>query len=75
MLRKKADLLVSQGKNEEALAAIDQAVTLMPRTVELMLRKGEILTLLKRTDQALLIYDDVLARDSAQRPRPSLQGA
>ncbi|MGD0817344.1 MAG: tetratricopeptide repeat protein [Methanomassiliicoccales archaeon] len=65
LLRKKADLLVSQEKNEEALTAIDQAVTLMPRTVDLMLRKGEILTLLKRTDQALLIYDDVLARDSS----------
>ena len=65
LLRKKVDLLVSQNKYEEALTAIDQAVALMPRTVELMLRKGEILNLLKRTDQALLIYDDVLARDSA----------
>ncbi|HEY3420917.1 MAG TPA: tetratricopeptide repeat protein [Methanomassiliicoccales archaeon] len=64
LLKRKADLLVSQERYEEALTAIDQAVTLMPRNVEMMLRKGEILTLLKRTDQALLIYDDVLARDS-----------
>ncbi len=65
LLRKKADLLVSQERYEEALLAIDQAVTLMPRTAELMLRKGEILNLLKRTDQAMLIFDDVLARDSS----------
>ena len=65
ILRKKAELLVSQGRNDEALAAIDQALTLMPRTVELLLRKGELLGQLKRADEALLVYDDVLARDPA----------
>jgi tetratricopeptide (TPR) repeat protein len=57
----KAQVLLSLGQAEEALACYDLALAHAPSEAELHLRRGQALERLKRHDEALVCYDRALA--------------
>jgi tetratricopeptide (TPR) repeat protein len=57
----KAQVLLSLGQTEEALACYDRALVEAPNQAEIHLRRGQALERLKRFDEAIASYDRALA--------------
>ena len=52
-------------RDDEALAAFDRALALMPMHLNLKVNRANLLVQMARTDEAMAGYDDVLQRDAA----------
>jgi predicted O-linked N-acetylglucosamine transferase (SPINDLY family) len=61
-------VLSATGRNDEALAAIDEAIARYPNNLRLIAQRGVILERLRRYGEAIQIYERVLARDPALAP-------
>jgi len=63
---KRAALLVVEKKDEEALVLLDKAVVQTHRDLRLLLLKADILTKVKRYQEAVAVYNLVLTRNPRQ---------
>jgi tetratricopeptide (TPR) repeat protein len=66
--------LMNLGQNEEALACIEEALTIAPANIEALLKKGTVLERLQRMEEAIDTYDRAIAVDNSKTTAYLLKG-